>query len=98
MMVFTASQQVSFFGDADQMRLSKMNHTLSLILEGISAVDDLADWYDNDCDQWNSNCNNLDSVQYPRNAANLIAQVPFKVPFKSLKHLKIASKLIRYYD
>ena len=49
-MVFTAAQQVSFFEDADQMGFSNRNHALSLILEGIYAVDDLADWYYNDWD------------------------------------------------
>ena len=45
-----------------------------------------------------SNCKNPDRVQDTNNTANLIAQVPFKVSVKSLKRLKIAYKLIRYYD
>ena len=47
-MVFTAAQRVYFFGDADQMGLSNRTRTLSLIIEGIHTVDDLADWDDDD--------------------------------------------------
>ena len=61
-MVFTASQQVYFFGDADQMGLSNRTCTLSLILEGISAVDDLADWDNYDWYQRKSNCKKPDRV------------------------------------
>ena len=96
--VFTAAQQVFFFEDADQMGLSNMTCTLSLIIEGIAVVDDLADWDDDDWDQWNSNWKKPERVQDTNNAANLISQVPFKVSVKSLKCLKISSKLIRYYD
>ena len=80
------------------MGLSNSTRTLSLILEGIAAVNDPSDWYDNYWYQWNSNYKKPDRVQDPNNAANIIAQVPFKVSVKSLKRLKIASKLIRYYD
>ena len=80
------------------MGLSNRTRTLSLIIEGIASVDDLADWDDNDWDKWHSKSKNPDRVQDPSNAANLISQVPFKVSVKSLKRLKIASKLIRYYD
>ena len=52
-MVFTAAQQVSFFEDADQMGLYNRTHTLSLSLVGIAAVDDIADWDDDNWDQWN---------------------------------------------
>ena len=47
-MVFTDAQQVSFFEDSDQMGLSNRTRTLSLILEVIAIVDDLADWDDDD--------------------------------------------------
>ena len=97
-MVFTDAQQFSFFEDADQMGLSNRNRNLSLILEGITEVDDLAVWDDDDWDQWNYNYKKPDRVQDTNNAANFNAQVPFKVSVKSLKLLKIASKLIRYYD
>ena len=54
-MIFTASQKVSLLEDADQMGLSNRNRTLSLILEGIAAVDDLVDWDNDDWYQWNYN-------------------------------------------
>ena len=97
-MVLTASQQVSFFEYSDQIRLSNRARTPSLVLEGIFTVDDIADWDENDWYQWKSNCRNTDKVQDPNNAANIIAQLLFKVSLKPLKRLKIASKLIRYYD
>ena len=61
-MVFTVAQQVSFFEDADQMGLSNRTRTLSLIIEGIAAVDDLADWDDNDWNQWNYHGKNPNRV------------------------------------
>ena len=54
-MVFTASQKISFLEDAYQMGLSNRYCTLWLIIEGIAAVDDLYDSYDNDWDKRNSN-------------------------------------------
>ena len=54
-MVFTYAQQVSLFEYADQMGLYNRSHTLSIILEIIAAVDDIADWDDDGCDQSNSN-------------------------------------------
>ena len=94
-MVFTAAQQVSYLEDADQMGLSNRTRNISLIIEGIAAVDDLADWDDDNWDQWNFNCRKPDWVQDPNNAVNLTTKVTFKVSVKSLKRLKIASKLIR---
>ena len=90
-MFFIAAQQVSFLKDSDQMGLSNSTRTLSLILEGIASVDDLYDWDDDDREKWNSNIKKLDRFQDPNNAANLIAQVLFKVSVKSLKRLNIAS-------
>ena len=96
-MVLTASQQVSFFEYADHMGLNHRTRVYSIDVEGIGNVDDLADWYDDDWDQWASNCKKPDRIQDPNNAANLIAQVPFPLYIKSLKRLNIASKLIWYY-
>ena len=69
------------------MGLSNSTNTLSLVLEGIATVDDIADWDDNDWDQWNYNCKKPIRVQDTNNTANIIAQVPFKVSFKYLKCL-----------
>ena len=97
-MFFIAAQQVSFQEDYYQMGFSNSTFTLSFILEDIASVDDLSDWDDDDWEKWNSNSKKSDRFQNPNNAANIIAQVPFKVPVNSLKRLNIASKLIRYYD
>ena len=45
------------------MGLSNSTNTLSLVLEGIATVDDIADWDDNDWDQWNYNCKKPVRVQ-----------------------------------
>ena len=79
------------------MGLKHRTIVYSLDVEGIRNVDDLADWYDDDWDQWASNCKKPDRIQDPNNAANFIAQVPFPMSVRYLKSLKIASKLIRYY-
>ena len=76
--------------------LSNKNRTISLIIEGIAAVDNLADWDENYWDQWNSNGKKPDRVQDHNNSSNIIAQVPFKISVKSLNNLNIFSKLIRY--
>ena len=97
-MFFIADKQVSFLKDSEQMGLSNSTCTISLILEGIASVDDLYDWDDDDREKWTSNSKKSDRFQNPNNAANIIAQVLFKVSVKSLKRLNIASKLIRYYE
>ena len=94
-MVLTDAQQVSFFEYADQMGLKHSTRVYSLDVEGIENVDDLADWDVEDWGQWASNCKKPDMIQDPNNVANLITQVPFPLSVKSLKRLKIASKLIR---
>ena len=80
------------------MSLSNSTRTLSLIIEGVTAVDYITNWDDDDWYQWNSNWKKPDRVQDPNNATNLISKVPFKVSPNSLKRLKISSKLIKYYD
>ena len=96
-MVLTAAQQVSFFEDDDHMGLKHRTRFYSIDVEGIENVDDLSDWDDGDWYQWAYNCKKPYRIQDPNNSANLIAQVSFPLSVKSLKRLKIASKLIRYY-
>ena len=62
-MVLAATKQVSFFEDSDNIGLSNRTQTLSLALEGIATVDDLADWDEDDWYQWNHNCKNPNKVQ-----------------------------------
>ena len=59
---------------------------------------ELAEWKDDDWDQWKNNCTKPDWIPYPANPANLIHQTPFAISFKSLKRLKAASELVRYYE
>ena len=64
-MVFTAYQQFSFFEDADLTGLSNRTRTLSLIIDGITAVDDIDSWDENDWDQWNSNFKKPEGFKIP---------------------------------
>ena len=96
-MVLTEAQIKSFFEDADQMGLTNWTLTLSLNTEGITTVGELADWKDDDWDQRKKNCKKPDKILDPANPANLIHQTPFAISVKSLKRLKAASELVRYY-
>jgi hypothetical protein len=97
-MVLTAGQITSFFEDADQMGLKNRTRIDSLVPEGITTVDELKEWDDDDWDQWASNCKRPDKTADPLNPALLIATVPYSLSVKSLKRLKTASKLVKYYD
>ena len=97
-MVLSAAQITSFFEDADQMGLTHRTRTLSLNSEEIITVGELSEWKDDDWDQWNNNCKKPDRITDPANYANLIHQTPFAISVKSLKRLKAASELIRYYE
>ena len=66
-------------------------------LEGISMLEDLAEWDSEQWDDFNYNCCRPDMIPNPANDAQLIHQQPFLVPFRSLKRLKAASKMVRYY-
>ena len=66
--------------------------------EGITTVAELAEWKDDDWDQWKNKCNNPDRIPDLENPANLIHKIPFAISVKSLKRLKAASELVRYYE
>ena len=51
-MVLTVAQIKSFFEDEDQMGLTYQTRTLALNTEGIIKVGELAEWKDDDWDQW----------------------------------------------
>ena len=72
-MVLTAGQITSFFEDNDQCGLTNRTKISSLNAEGISTIDDLAEWEDEDWDQWASNCKRPDKTVDPNNAAQLIS-------------------------
>ena len=94
-MVLTTAQITYFFEDTDQMGLTHRTRTLSLNTEGIITVGELAEWKDDDWDQWKNNCKKPDRILDPENPANLIHQTTFAISVKSFKRLKAASELIR---
>ena len=96
-MVYTAAQQTAFFTSAAQMGLSDRTRD-QLVIEGITDVADLSEWTDDRWDDFTTNCRRPGQIPDPANAANLIHQQPFVVPVRSLKRLKIASKMVRYYE
>ena len=71
-MVLTSAQITSFFEDAYQMGLTHRTRTLSLNTEGIITVGELAEWKDDDWEQWKNNCKKPDRIPDPANTANLI--------------------------
>ena len=94
-MVLNASQITSFFEDSDQMGLIHLTRTLSLNTEGIITMGELAEWKDDEWDQWNNNYKKPDRILNSANPANLIHHTPFAISVKSLKLLKAASDLVR---
>ena len=95
-MVLTAPQTTVFFENAGQMGLSNRTR-VQLQLEGINMIPDLAEWDSEQWDDFNSNCRRPDMIPNPANPAQLIHQQPFLVPVRSLKRLKAASKMVKYY-
>ena len=61
-------------------------------------MDELAEWKDDDWDQWKNNCKKPNRILDPENPANIIHQIPFSFSVKSFKRLKVASELVRYYE
>ena len=91
-MVFTAAQITSFFEDADQCGLSNRTRVSSLYVEGVTSMDDLSDWEDEDWDRWATSCKKPDKVL---SGGTLVEQQAYQLTAKSLKRLKIASSLVR---
>ena len=97
-MVLTAAQIKSLFENTDKMGLTHRTRTLSFNTEEIITVSELDEWKDDDWGQWKNNCKKPDRITDPENPANLIHQNLFAISVKSLKRLKAASELIRYYE
>lgn len=97
-MVLTAGQTTAFFEDDDKMGLNNRTRVDSLDAEGISTVDDMAEWKDEDWDSWVVNCKKPDRIPDPANPGQLIVQAPFPISVKSIKRLKAAARLVRYYN
>ena len=94
-MVLTAAQITALFKDAAEMIFSNRTKFYSMNAGGVILVDDIAKWEDDGWDQWMSNCKKHDRITDPTNAAQLIHQVPLPLLVKSLKRLKIASRMVR---
>ena len=96
-MVFTNAQTAAFFTDLDQMSLH--NATCDqLIIEGITAVDDLAEFEEEEFKQLVKNLRNPPEVPDPNNAGQLVRVAPFVLNAKSLKRLKVSADAARYYN
>ena len=93
-MVFTTAQITSVFEDADQYGLDHHTRVSLLNVEGITSMDDLADWENDDLDRWATSCKKPDKELTDR---NLVEQQAFQFTVKSLKHLKLAPGLVRFY-
>ena len=97
-MVLTAVQATAFFEDDDKMGLDNRTRVASLDAEGISAVNNMDEWKDNDLDSWVVNCKRPNEIPDPANPGQLIAQASFPISGKSIKILKAAARLVRYYE
>ena len=97
-MVLIGAQIIAFFEDVAQMELSNRTRFYLLNYEGITLVDDLAKWEDDDWYQNISNCKKPDRIPDPINAAQLIHQVPFPLLVNPLKRLKISSRIVSSYE
>ena len=92
-MVFTAGQLTSFFDDADQCRLVNRARVSLLNVEGITFMDDLADWEDDDWDRQATSCKKSDKVLF---AGALVEQRALEFTVTSPKRFKIASSCVCY--
>ena len=80
------------------MGLDNRTRVDSLDAERISTVDGMAEWNDDAWDSWFVNCKRHDKIPDPANHGQLIAQAPFRISVKSIKRLKAAARLVRYYE
>ena len=101
-MVFTNAQTRAFFSNKDQIGLPDRMIT-QLALEGITRVDDIAEFKDDDWKQLVTNLRNPPPIPgvAPANAPQgapppLVAQQPFTLGVRSLRRLKICAHMARY--
>ena len=97
-MVLTVGQTIAFFEDVDKMGLDNRTRVDSLDAEEMFTVNDMAEWKDDDWDSWVVNCKRPDKIPDPANPGQLIAQALFTISVKSIKRLKAAARLVRYYE
>lgn len=94
-MVFTNAQTTSFFEDADQMALSNRTR-VQLVEEGIDNVTDLSDFDDASLKQVSENLKRPGGTVNAQGA--IVPTPPFVLGAKSYLRLKVATKLVKYYE
>ena len=97
-MVLTGGQLTAFFEDANQMGLSNRTR-MHLQTEGITTPDDLVDFVSKD--SWTpilDNCRRPPQVPGAGAGAALVVQQAFHLPAKSLIRLKVAARVVLYYE
>ena len=72
------------------------NTRAQLVIEGIGTTEDLSNWEDDDWDQFALSCRRPGRILDMN--GNLVNQAPFHLPLRSLKRLKEASNITRFYD
>ena len=87
-MVLTAAQTAAFFEDDDKMGFDYRMRVDSLDAEGVSTVDDMAEWKDDDWHSWVVNYKRPGKIPDPANPGQLIVQAPFPISVKSIKRLR----------
>ena len=80
-MVLSAAQTRTFFENEHQIGLSRRTKD-HLISEGISSIEDLGEWDDNDWDVFVTSCRKPKQIEDPANAGNLIKSATFCVVSK----------------
>mmetsp|Transcript_11395 Transcript_11395/g.16568 ORF Transcript_11395/g.16568 Transcript_11395/m.16568 type:complete len:128 (+) Transcript_11395:1440-1823(+) len=96
-MLLTVQQTTMFFEDADHIGLSARTRS-AFSAEGVEVVMDLGDCEDEDWDERAKICRKPNQIEDPANPGNMINQSPFTLYVNSLKRLKIAAALVRYYE
>jgi len=96
-MVLTGPQTTAFYTDAAQMALSARTRGY-LQGEGITSVDDLAEFTEKDCwKQILENCKYPPRIPDPANPGAMIQQESFRISAKSIMRLKVAAIAVEYY-
>ena len=96
-MPWTANQTSSFFENNDQMGIPNRT-VMAMRNEGISTIDDLAEFEDDDFKAMVESFRNPPLIPDPNNAARQVRQNPFQLGARSLKRLKVAAQAVRYYQ
>ena len=96
-MVSTNAQTAAFFTDLDQISIDVATRD-QFIFEGIAAVDDLAEFEEEEFKQLVKNPRNPPEVPDLNNPGHLVRVAVFVLNAKSLNRLKVAADAARYYN